>query len=515
MNAQKAQRGRAGLAAAGALALIAMSIVAGTAAQAAPDDFGNIDPDAPASLIIHKHQFQSGTPVTANPDGTVAIPSPPVAGVEFTAYPLLIGGVPIDLTDPTAWDQLAGLVPGAGCTAPAGYTLGTPIVGDLTDADGLSTIDLSVGVFQVCETAAPPEVVQEAAPFIVTLPYPFDDGWVYNVNVYPKNGVTDAVKTILPQTALGLGGVVQFPVTTTVPEVGGAAFTGFAFRDTFDTRLTPAAGGVGTGVLSVTVIDGATRTAVPAANYAVTVTGQLVEVAFTDPAGLLYLAGQAGNQIEVVFQGAVNAVGTDGIPNTASVFVNDPGFVDPIVSEGVTTNWGDARILKTDSAATATALADAVFEVYAATDPYAASCAGATATGAALVVSGADSDPGRPGTQWTTGADGSLLIGGLFVSDSINPSVNSATRCYVVREVQAPAGFVTPLGTAADTAITVTIGETAPTAYKATIQNGQQIVPGLPFTGASGAIILTIAGAGLVALAVGIVVVARRRAARH
>src|SRR5690625_3543959 len=115
----------------------------GSAALAAPQDFGNVEDDRIGSLTVHKFLHQSGT---AEGDISEA-PAPgdftdPVAGVEFTVYPLLEGGAPVDLTVPENWDALADLAPGAACTAPPGYTLGAPTVMPLTGPDGAASVDL-------------------------------------------------------------------------------------------------------------------------------------------------------------------------------------------------------------------------------------------------------------------------------------------------------------------------------------------------------------------------------------
>ncbi|MBL3698876.1 SpaH/EbpB family LPXTG-anchored major pilin [Leucobacter luti] len=492
--------------AAAAIALLG-AVAASTPAVAAPT-YGSIDVSAPGSIIVHKHEHQTGTsPVTQNPDGTgTAIPTPGIAGVEFTAAPLLQDGEPVDLNDPAAWDALQGLEPGADCTAPAGYTLGTALAPVTTNADGTATIPTSVGVYVVCETAAPANVVDRAAPFIVTIPYPYEDGWLYDVNVYPKNGVTSIVKTITPQSGLGfgLGSVIEFPVTATIPTLAlGRSFTGFDVLDTLDPRLTPtaASAGVGLGVKSVTVGG----VAVPAANYAVTGSGQSVQVAFTPAAGYAWLAARTGQQVVVTFQGTVTSLGNGTITNTASDFVNDPNHRSAITSNTVSSNWGDLVIEKVNSRTPGDTLAGAKFEVYAAADPYAADCSTATVSGSRVAVSGA--------SEFTTGANGRITVAGLFVSDSVNAPTNASQRCYVIKEIAAPAGYVTPTGAAALTPVTVHTGAT--TDVDVTVKNVQQDGPELPLTGSSGALILSIAGGALLIAAAGAaLIVARRRSHR-
>lgn len=503
---QQHRRGfaRRGLAAIGVASLALLGLAAGgTAAYATTPPSsapGNIDPGAKGSIIIHKHEHQSGTSAVQNPAGTgTAIPSAPVADVEFTVYELRkAGGGAIDLTDPAAWNGLSTLTPTAPCTAPSGYQLGAVVDTVETDADGVATADdLPVGAYMVCETDAPASVVDRANPFIVTIPFPFDDEWLYDVNVYPKNGTSTISKTITPQTGLGLGSVVKFPVTAKVPALApGHSFTGFDITDALDPKLTavPAGtGNVGLGVLSVT-IDGAD---VPATAYTVGASGSPLSVSFTDFA---YLAGQTGKSVVVTFQGTVNAVGT--IANQADLYVNDPGHERRITSDPVTTNWGDVVVKKVNAADPAKTLAGAVFEVYASSAPYGTPCTIGSITGSALAVGGA--------TQFTTaGAAGTVTIPGLFVSDSVNPSVSATSRCYVLKEVAAPAGYITPTGDNALRAISVTTGAT--TGVDVTVTNTQQTGVHLPLTGSTGTAAFLIGGAGIILAAAGASLIAVRR----
>ncbi|WP_217177669.1 SpaH/EbpB family LPXTG-anchored major pilin [Streptomyces sp. AC495_CC817] len=496
----RTRRRAVGLTAVVLAALAGGTLLNASAAIGAPDDYGNIDPDAPASITIHKHEYQTASPAPEGaPDGSVGVTSDPIAGVVFTAYPIL----GIDLSESRDWDELASLTPGPGvCAAPAGYQLGTGIVGAPTAADGTAKIDVPVGAFLVCETDAPASVVERAQPFIVTAPLPYQDGWLYGIHVYPKNGTAGITKTIEAQEGLGLGSSIRFPVTTDVPVLGEEKLISYVVSDTLDPRLSPDPdAGSGSGVASVRVEGGA---AVDPSYFDVVVDGQSVRVVFT-AAGLTWLEGQDGIRLVTTFQGVITSVGDGAITNEALLFINDPDLEKPTgVSPTVTSYWGDARILKTDDADAKNPLAGAIFEVYAATAPYATDCSAAVATGAALSVGGT--------TRFTSTAAGVVSIAGLFVSDSVNTPVSATQRCYVIREVQAPSGFVTPVGPAADTGIRITVGTTATGTYQAEIRNAQQNVPNLPLTGANGQLAMTIAGGALVLIAVGAVLVSRRRA---
>ena len=118
------------------------------------------------------------------------------------------------------------------------------------------------------------------------------------------------------------------------------------------------------------------------------------------------------------------------------------------------------------------------------------------------------------GTTLTTDAQGACNVRGLFVSDSIDGAnrdnqKDATARCYVLVETKAPAGYVLPAGDGAVTPVKIEVG--AVTTDNVTIENTKQAVPGLPRTGANGMLILTAAGAALLMIAVGSVLVARYR----
>lgn len=484
-------------------AAIGLTALFGTssAASAAPQGFGDIELDRTGSLTVHKYLHQvtpkEGNISEAPADGDF---KDPVEDVIFTAYPLLKNGEAVDLSVAANWNDLADLTPGDGCTAPDGYTLGGAITLPGTDAQGAANVALPIGAYQVCETDAPSQIIDSAAPFIVTIPMPYENGWVYDVHAYPKNGEATIEKTIDPQQDTGLGSVVKFPVTVPIPTTG-ADWTGFAIRDTLDSRLTP----VEASEVAVTV-DGV---ALDSAYYTLDIAGQQVTMAFS-AAGLAWLNegpnAQAGKNIQVVFAGTVTELGNGSITNQAELWPNNPGFDPsvnpPVPSNEVETHWGSLEVQKRAAGTTGSEgrLNGAEFEVYNAVDPYAADCSTAEATGNPVTVSGE--------TSFTSAGTGVISIPGLFVSDSVNPVIDAQQRCYVLKEVAAPAGYVLP----ADpfTAVTVKIGETT-TSDNVEILNTQQEVPELPLTGGSGQLLIIAGGVAAVAVAAGLVLMNRRR----
>lgn len=500
VNAGYVQRRATATLVAGVLGVVAL-LGSSSAAYAAPQDYGNIDQNRTGSITVHKYLHQNDAEA-----GDISAPptadqfSDPVAGVGFTAYPILKSGSPLNLAEAANWTELKDLTPGASCTAPTGYTLGSAFALPVTSAAGAATISLPVGAYQICETSAPANIIDRATPFIVTIPMPHESGWVYDVHAYPKNGEGLIEKTIDEQQETGLGSVVRFPVTVPVP-TSQQTWTGFAIRDTLDDRLEP----VPAADIAVTV-DG---TALDPSYYATTVAGQQITVNFT-AAGLAWLNqgpnAQAGKSVQVVFAGTVVALGNGTIENTAELWPNNPGFdpslQPPIPSNEVETHWGSLQVQKRADGTTGNAgrLNGAVFEVYNAADPYATDCAGAVADGAAVTVNGE--------TWFTSAGTGVISVPGLFVSDSENPTINAQQRCYVLKEVAAPAGYVLPAQPF--TAVTVKIGQTT-VADNVQITNTQSEVPELPLTGAAGQTLLIAGGLAAVAVAAGLTVWNRRR----
>ncbi|WP_191621859.1 SpaH/EbpB family LPXTG-anchored major pilin [Microbacterium caowuchunii] len=491
------------LAALGVVALSTLAIAGGSsAAFAAPAEYGNIDFTETGSLTVHKYLHQGAQGAVGDISQPPAADdfTHPVEGVVFTVYPLMqTDDAALDMTAPATWEGLRAIQPNSACVAPAGYSLGDPTAMPATGADGVSTLDLPVGFYQVCETAAPANIVDRSLPFILAVPMPHEGGWLYDVHAYPKNGTGELVKSVSTLDGrTGLGSTITFPVTMTIPELADA-WTTFVISDNFESRLAP----VGNGVTSVSV-DG---TALAAANYTVAAVGNKVSVTFTQ-AGIDWLNApknaQAGKSITVDFTAKVIAIGDGAIVNDAT-FTNGPSV--EVRSNRVSTNWGSLELLKRAAGTTgATGLLEgARFEVYNAVTPYAADCTAAVAD----VVTG----PLTVGTAstFTSNASGVVAIPGLFVSDSVNPSVNAVQRCYVVKEIVAPTGYVLPTGAAAFTGVTVTAGAT-PAVLNLDLANTPVEGPDLPLTGANGQLVLLYAGGAAAAIAVGLVLVNRRRA---
>ena len=516
MTTSRSHRARVAAGLLGTLAIVATGLVGSPAAHAAP---GNIDTTTPGSVTIHKHLENGSTKTTPNGGGGVS--GKAVQGVEYTIFQLNYKGAAIDLSKFDDWTGLANVRLNADCSVSgaADYSRGAQVSKVTTGADGAATHDTGTArtAFAVCETSTngariageSTHMIDKSAPFVVSVPMPHDTEWLYNVHAYPKGSSVGITKTVTsqPAGALGLGAEVTFPVSTEIPVLAkDAGLSGYIVRDVLDKRLhTP-------GVKSVTV-DGK---AVAAEHYTVKASAgnpQDLRVVFS-ASGLAWLKTQGGKKVVTSFAGTVQELGDGAIPNTATLFANEPGAdtdatpaTPGVTSNTVTSNWGDV-IVKASDGANNKSLAGAKFQLFAADPAYAAdgkACTSKVATGAAISVgSGTNAQ-----TTFTTGSDGQVTIPGLFVSDSENGAKDAGQRCYLLVKTAAPAGYTLPKDDAAKAALTVHAG--ASTAVDIDVKSTKQGVPELPLTGAAGQMVMIAGGGALLAGAISMLVTRRRR----
>lgn len=504
-------RVRTGLAALSAVSLgVAGVILSAAAANAAPVP-GPVDDTQTGSLTVHKYAYPADG--TQNPSGTGQDPtSDVIEGVDFEVC-AIDNVTSLGDTSNLGWDQVRGLdalsSDGTALTGSVAGVDGGTSFGLLdcqtvtTGATGEAFFDaLTVGAYLVTETAAPAGIIM-GDPFVVTVPTPADDVagadntglWEYDVNVYPKNvSVEVPDKTIGDQPGNGvvLGDEIDYTVSQRIPALpAGESYSLLTVTDTLDTRLDLVAGSV------VVSLDGTALT--EGTEYSLDTTDDVVSVVFLQP-GLDQLAN--GQTLTVDFTTIANANGV--IDNQAFVNVNDldldgdgNGGENP--TPEVTTRWGNLLGEKTDATGS-NLLGGAEFNVYMTTDTD-GTCDPATT---------ADIDGLSPVTTTTSAADGSIVVPGLWVGDTNDDVTN---RCYILEETVAPAGYVLPTGDAALTSVNIVPGDTA-VAPTFTIENDQQLVPGLPLTGSDGQMLLTIGGIALLVMATGGVLLAQKRRER-
>lgn len=436
------------------------------------------------TLHIHKHAGNPTGPGTGQEidDSGLGIG---VDGITFTIERVTGGSplAPIDLTTTEGWTLAKaasdGFDPVTGAL-PAGFGVTAASVPSVTTAGGgLADATLPYGLYRVTEQSNA-TVETPAQPFLVTLPYPNNGAWLYDVHVYPKNKLVDApTKTVSEPVdtsgnpAVVQGSMVTWTITAPVARPAtGNVYTTFSISDPLDGRLLYED--------SVVKLDGVELTL--GTDYTATLTGQ---DAGTGQGGTVVisligdtLAGlQAGQVVTVELKTSVHGIGE--ITNDAVRNVN--GVETEIGTPQ--TNWGAIKVIKSN--ANGAKLSGAKFELYK-----------------------ADKTTKLYNEQTSNGA-GEILFDALWLG---NDSDKSETYC--VKETQAPAGYVTPTGDAAWTCVEVTTDGTA--IKEVPVTNTQQVGPNLPLTGSTGTALFTAGGIALILAAVGAgLMVARRRDEAH
>ena len=516
MNHHAHSRGRRLLAASAAILTAAGSVLLiGSAATAAPVA-GPVTAQN-GSITVYKHANPGFNGTAQNPDGTGGTGGDPLNGVTFQVC--AISGIDLIAGGNAAWQEVRDLGLLAPAVTNAATTIGTAPARNLTSCtsattatvggkDGVATFTgLPVGAYLVRETAAPANVVEPSAPFVVTVPTPAvgaDAGkWLYDVHVYPKNQLLDdPTKTIVDQQGNGLvsGAPIRYRITQRVPGIAaGESYSKFIVTDALDAKLKPGL------AADVTVrVNGGTAL-VFGTDYNATWAGQNLTVTLLSPA-LDDLA--QGDIVTVDFLATVLTNGA--ITNTAVVNVNDlgvggtPGKTTP----PVVTRWGSVDLSKVNASDHTSPLAGAEFELWMGQT---AGLGCSTGNGNVKVADVVSDASGKLGTI-TAGVFTALP--GLWVGDDSVVANDLQTRCYYVIETKAPAGFVLP-ATAAQrtTEFVVHPGATAHADAIKAIDNTQQTVPQLPLTGAAAQTLLIGGGTALVALAAVLLVLRRRKTA--
>ena len=436
---------------------------------------GNIDPEHPVTLTLHKYE-QPAEGILGPNDGNplTEIEGNALNGVEFTFRRI----ADIDLATNQGWADVANLEATTVLDPENGYTLGAPVVKQ-TNPQGeivLAQPDVGIGAYVVEETASGANpIIQKAAPFIVTLPQPNQAGngnWNYDVHVYPKNALSAITKTVDDADAFELGDAVDWTVESKVPTLAaGTSYSNYRIEDVIDERL-------GFQGVSATLEDGLSTTLDPGADYTLTAPatgghGQLkIELTTVGLAKLNTATGSA--KVKLAIQTKVLSIGDGTIENAATVFINNPG--PGHTSEPAVTRWGALRIVKHVAGDEAKTLEGATFSLYT-ENPQ-------TNTAAAPIETGI-----------RTGTNGIAAIDGLKAGQ------------YWLLETAAPAGYekrVDPI------VVTITAGSVAE-AVRVPVPNTQVPPFTLPLTGGQGTALFVIGGSALLLTAGTAFLIARRR----
>ncbi|MBS5996692.1 MAG: SpaH/EbpB family LPXTG-anchored major pilin [Corynebacterium sp.] len=356
---------------------------------------------------------------------------------------------------------------------------------ETTGTDGKAAFtDLPLGIYLVEETNAPDGIVA-GAPFIVSVPMVNEasDAWNYDVIAYPKNAETKTEKTV-KDADQNIQDAYTYTINADAPTWGaGKSLTAFRFEDQLDQRL---------DFQKVTEVK-AGETALGAGDYEVNnpaENGNKLVVKLTDQ-GLAKV--KSGDKMSLTFEVKRKEVGdTTELKNQADVIFNNPNTGNEVKNKTneVVTYHGKLKVVKKDGKEDGKVLEGAEFELY--------QCTAANKLGGKLTVKEQD--------KWTTGADGTITIDGLHVTDFADNAQVTDIKKFCLKETKAPAGYALPENPVTEIEFTreniaktgELEGDDAVTLVSE-IENIKRDTPNLPMTGGAGVGILAAIGAAIVA----------------
>lgn len=518
-----------------------------------------VDPNAGVQLDIHKYMGTPTSPAVPN-NGTAqsVTGKDPLQGVRFDVYKVFLGagtGVaartnPVDLATNAGWAAAAlvtgrvltqaDVVAGQFTIGATTYYLGTLGVASAVTTDGTGTAIFNqgtggVGLYLVNENIAASGTitnvttgvvvtktqVSSSYPFFVTLPMTNPvvlNTWMYEVNVYPKNQVDFATKTVTDagtQTALdgtGKGGshTITFTITSSITDgMTATQMAQYVITDVLDPRLSSPV--VTVQINSLGTPLGTLTTLTPVTDYTLVTTATSVKVSMT-PAGLAKMVtantAAAAATVVTTISATVNTEGTGTIANQAFVMPNQAWFdanlancptcnpgtptnADPAFPNGVPTKtyYGDLVITK-QAAVTGLPLLGAEFAVY--LDP-------TPALGAATNTCVASDVTGTVIATGTSDATGKVTIPGLETSDFYNGAPQTNLQYYCLVETKAPTGYNLNPQAVSFSILQATATASVPALVPVTVNDQlANLGNSLPLTGGEGVTALSIGGVLLV-----------------
>lgn len=433
----------------------------------------NIDFSKKGSITLFKKKgAESGTAATGGEIGDV--PGKPLSGVTYKITKL---NYDLQKGDWSTFPKSAADVKDENKTK--------EIKEATTDTGGKAAFtDLPLGIYLVEETDAPDGIVT-GAPFIVSVPMVNEasDAWNYDVVAYPKNTETKTEKTVEDADKHIQDGY-KYTIKADAPTWGeGKSLTAFRFEDQLDKRL---------DFQKVTEVK-AGETILGAGDYEVNnpaENGNKLVVKLTDQ-GLAKV--KSGDKMSLTFEVKRKEVGdTTELKNQADVIFNNPNTGNEVKNKTneVVTYHGKLKVVKKDGKEDGKVLEGAEFELY--------QCTAANKLGGKLTVKEQD--------KWTTGADGTITIDGLHVTDFADNAQVTDIKKFCLKETKAPAGYALPENPVTEIEFTreniaktgELEGDDAVTLVSE-IENIKRDTPNLPMTGGAGVGILAAIGAAIVA----------------
>ena len=421
------------------------------------------DPGKAVSLTVNKIL----TPVEPSVpgDGTaLTLSGSPGVGVEFTLYKLT--GVDANTTVANAltdyWDGVTTLT---GTTDAAGQIVWN------TAVDGLAQ-----GYYLLVETASPYDgKYARAASAIITLPFANATGYLYDVNVYPKNVGGDYSKDVPGKAAVYQPGDTVVWVLESF--INYQTVVSYVITDELDSRLT-------FGSVEVVMVDqsGAEQTLAPT-YYTLDVTNNVVTIDLGN--GLAEVANFEAVKIltkitTTINNSAFEVNGSDIIPNYANIAFNNGSGSQSVDIGPAWVSLANLELVKFGEQSAP--LPGAVFKV-------------CDAAGTVLTLNGQE-------FVLTTGSDGKVFVAGIPFT-----LVGSDYVVYLI-ETTAPSGYVLPHNPVfgpvklerSTSLATFTVNQDTITywAYNGGLEVTNTKGFNLPLTGGSGTIIFTVVGLVLI-----------------
>jgi len=228
-----------------------LSLLAAIPAQGAVSDIPGITHGTTGKIHIQK--LPAAKPPTGDVgDGTAITPgfTNGIVGAKFRACPItdtleptrpvIDTGVPANHAGNVAWYNWAETKIASGLADPA--TFGPSYSGCTaevtTGSNGLTSLTVDYGLWEVWETTAPDGYLASSGPFFAVVPYLnsmglwVDDGTDYSIYVYPKNADIVAEKTAVITSAGKIGYTLKTEIPYVVDALGDPLdMESFTFED--------------------------------------------------------------------------------------------------------------------------------------------------------------------------------------------------------------------------------------------------------------------------------------------